>query len=131
MQKLSTAWLLWAALASLGCEGAPGDSAPVDPFLGRWSCGETRTLTFSTPAGSPDATTQTRFVLNVAVADGQITMYATSEAGVPCQLKFTESGTSATLMTGQSCMTPDGIQLDYKMGTADLTAAGLQTSLTF
>jgi hypothetical protein len=130
MQKLPTPWLLLAALACGACETVP-QTAPGDPFVGRWSCGETRTLTFTAPAGSPDATTKSFFVLNSNVVDGQLSLYATNEAGAPCRLNFTEKGTSATLMTGQSCMTLDGITLNYTMGTADIGATGLETNLTF
>jgi hypothetical protein len=134
MQKLSTAWLLWAALACGSCDnGTTADYTPPDPFVGRWSCNETRTLTFTSPAGSPDATSQTSFILNTAVTDGEVAMYATSEAGASCRLNFTETegGTSAMLMTGQSCTTGDGIMLSYQMGTADIGATGLQTNLAF
>jgi hypothetical protein len=130
MKNLPTSWLLLAVLACGACESAPTEP-PIDPFIGRWSCTQTRTLTFTTPAGSPDSTTQSRFLLNTNVADGKLSTYEINEAGAPCRLDFTEKGTSALLMDGQACMSVDGITLTYKMGTADLGATGLQTNLLF
>jgi hypothetical protein len=102
MHKLSPAWLLLAAVACGACEGSAVDDTPVDPFVGRWSCTETRTLKFTTPAGAPDATSKNVFILNSAIgADGHLSTYATTEAGAPCALRFTENGMSAVLMTGQ------------------------------
>ncbi len=132
MQKLPTAWLLLAGLACGACgnTSSTGDTQG-DPFVGRWSCTETRTLTFSAPAGSPDATGLSKFVINSNVADGQLSLYASTDAGVSCRLNFTEKGTSATLMTGQSCTTSDGLTLNYTTGTAGIGSKGLETNLMF
>jgi hypothetical protein len=122
-----------AALAAGACEDSPaGDGAPpADPFVGRWTCTETRTLTFATPPGSPDATTQSKYYGTASVVDDQLSIYgATTDAGA-CRLDFKKSGTSALLMDGQTCTTLDGIVLTYKSGTADVGVKGLETSLAF
>jgi hypothetical protein len=130
MQKLLGAWLLCAAI--VGCSGGDsGDDTPVDPFNGRWSCGETRTLTFATPPGMPDATAMSRFNVNSSVADGQLSLLTSIDAGVSCRLNFKSTGTSAELIAGQTCTTSDGITLTYKSGNASVGATGLHTSLVF
>jgi hypothetical protein len=103
----------------------------MDPFIGRWTCTETRTLTFTTPAGSPDGTTQSRLVLDATIADDYVSMYETNEGRAPCRLNYTKTETSAVLMDGQGCLTLDGITLTYKMGTADVGSTRLQTNLVF
>jgi hypothetical protein len=103
----------------------------VDPLVGKWSCAETRALTFTAPAGTADATAMSQLMLTVAVSSGKVTAYAQSEAGAPCTLSFTEMGTSAILDGGQTCAAPDGITLTYKMGMAELGSMGLQTNLVF
>ena len=98
------------------CAHAPaGDGAVYSPFMGRWSCTETRTLTFATPAGSPDAKTETRFIVTANVADGVLAIYATNEAGANCTLNYKETGASALLMDSQSCTALDGITLTLSL----------------
>ena len=130
MRNLPTVALVMAALACGACQGA-ASAPPIDPFMGKWSCTEMRTLTFTTPAGSPDATLQSRFIVVASVADGKVSLFSQSDAGVSCTLRFSEEGQSATLMTGQTCSSTDGIMLSYMMGSANLDASGLHTNLSF
>jgi hypothetical protein len=131
MQRFSSAWLLIATIVGAGC-GQTADDPPIDPFVGRWSCAETRTLTFTTPASSPEAKSMSRFNVNSAVADGQLSLFTATDAGVSCRLNFkTEGSTSAVILADQSCATNDGITLTYTAGNADVGATGLHTSLMF
>src|SRR4051794_33385747 len=71
MRNLPTALALLAVLACGACETG-SDDTPVDPFIGKWSCFETRTLTFTTPAGSQSASGKSQFFVYANVADGQL-----------------------------------------------------------
>ena len=130
MKSLPIAPFFLAAFAGLACTGT-SNSAPVDPFLGRWSCAETRTLTFAMPADEAPASAVTHTIVVLGMSNGQLMATAQSEAGVSCALGFTEMGSSAMLAKGQSCPTEDGMTLTYTMGTADVGTFGLRANLAF
>jgi hypothetical protein len=89
-------------------------------------------LTFTTPAGSPEAKSMSRFNVNSNVADGQLSLFTATDAGVSCRLNFkTEGSTSAVILKDQSCTTSDGITLAYTAGDVSVGATGLHTSLMF
>jgi hypothetical protein len=119
-----------AAFAGLACTSA-SNAPPVDPFLGKWSCAETRTLTFVTPADQAPTRAVAQSIFVLGMLSGKLTATALSEAGVSCSLGFTEMGSSAMLANGQSCPTADGMTLTYTTGTADVGSFGLRTNLAF
>jgi hypothetical protein len=130
MGNLRTFAVVAAAVACGACESTVAPPAG-DPFLGGWTCDETRTLTFATPAGTPDASAKTRYSLVVSTSNGKLSAYAQNEAGATCKLDYNEMDKSAVLVSGQSCMDGGGMTLIYKMGTADITTVGLLTNLAF
>ncbi len=130
MGNLRTFTVVAAAVACGACESTVAPPAG-DPFVGKWTCDETRTLTFATPTGTPDASATTRYSLVVSSTIGNFSAYAQDEAGASCKLDYNEMDKSAVLVSGQSCTDGGGMTLTYKMGTADITTAGLQTNLAF
>jgi hypothetical protein len=131
MNDLPIAAVLFAAFACSACGGNSTPPVPSDPFVGKWTCTETRTLTFATPAGTPQAVATTRAIVGVSPSNDSILMTAQTEAGVHCSLSFSEKEASATLASGQSCPTVEGMTLTYTMGTADVGDSGLHTNLNF
>jgi hypothetical protein len=131
MNCLPIAAIIFAALACGACGGESAPTTPADPFVGKWSCAETRTLTFTTPPGMPQAVTMTRSILGVGPQNDRLLMSGQTEAGVNCSLAFSEKDSSATLASGQSCPTVEGITLTFTMGTADVGTSGLHTDLAF
>jgi hypothetical protein len=131
MEKLALV-LCSAVLVCGGCNEA-SDEPSDDPFFGKWSCTETRTLTFTTPAGTPDATSMATSAVLTWQSQGQISMDSKTDGGVLCRIAFTEreKGVRADLPADQSCVTSDGLTLAFKMGEATIDMTGLHVSLAF
>jgi hypothetical protein len=122
--------LVLVALACAAC-GTETTPPPGDPFLGSWTCDETRTLKFTAPANTPDAAAMVRTMLFVTAENGKLTAVAKNEAGASCKLEYNEMDASAVLVSGQSCMDSDGITLTYKTGNVAVGSSGLHGNVEF
>jgi len=131
MHKL-TFVLCSAAFACAACNEAT-DEPSSDPFLGKWSCTETRTLQFTSPAGTADATSVAHSTIVVGLIQGQLTMDSQPDGGMFCPTAFTEKekGVNGDLPSGQSCQTLDGLSLNYTMGQVTLDMTGMHMTLAF
>jgi hypothetical protein len=127
-----------AALALVACghgsSGSSGDGAPPpDPFVGTWDCTGTQTLNFDFESGtmSSDTSYTAATVIITDDGDGSMTATLTADAGPACTRKFTVSGGTATLESGQSC-TFEGLTFTYTSGTATLSGTSyiVTTELT-
>jgi hypothetical protein len=124
-------WLAVASLALLaGCSsnGSSSSGSSSDPFVGTYSCSNSYTLTYTTPAGAKPTTGTSSFT-NVVVDDGDGTYTSTStgDAGTSCTLKHSYSGSSSTLVNGQTC-TFGGLVYTYTAGTASISGKTVTTS---
>jgi hypothetical protein len=131
MGNLSIRGFFFGVLVCAGCSNGAAAGPPADPFMGKWACADDRALTFAMPSGSPEARSSSRTIVSIATDGSMLNAVAQTEAGAHCSLAFTESGTQATLVSGQSCQGQDGLTLTYTTGTATLGASGLQSSLAF
>jgi hypothetical protein len=131
MSNVSTRGFVLGALICAGCGNGEASSPPGDPFAGKWSCADDRSLTFAMPSGSSDAHASSRSIVAIATDGTKLTAVAQTEAGARCSLAFSEIGGQATLASGQSCDGQDGLTLTYTAGTATLGASGLQSNLAF
>ncbi len=131
MEKLA-AVLCSAVLVCGACNDA-SDQPADDPFFGRWSCTDTRTLTFTAPAGTPDLASMTPSMMLTWMTMGQIVMDSKTDGGVLCRIAFTEKekGVRAELPAEQSCETRDALTLFFTTGTALLDMSGLHVNLAF
>jgi hypothetical protein len=125
--------------AEVGAD-APAEAAheagPPSPFAGTWSCQVSFELDFTTPITQKVTGSDTQTVIVTDNGDGTITASAQSiaDASAPCTLKYSVSGSTATLMPGQTCMVSNqGAMLAYayQMGTSTLTDAGASTNLAY
>lgn len=124
--------LALAACGHGGSSSGGGDAAP-DPFVGTWDCTGTQTLDFQFEAGtmSSDTSYTAATVTITDDGDGTVTSTLATDAGEACTRKFTVSGDTATLESGQSC-TFQGLTFTYTSGTATLSGTSyvVTTSLT-
>jgi hypothetical protein len=122
--------VLLAALVCAGCGNSTAGGPAGDPFAGKWSCVDDRSLTFAMPSGSASAHAASQSIVLIAADGAKLTAVAQTEAGARCSLSFTESGSQATLASDQSCAGEDGLTLTYTSGTATLGST-LQSNLAF
>ena len=100
--------------------------------MGTWDCTGSQTLYFDFEAGTTSSDTSYTAATVVITDDGDATITSTlsTDAGATCTRKFTVSGDTATLESGQSC-TFEGLTFTYTSGTANLSGTSyvLTTSL--
>jgi hypothetical protein len=99
-----------------------GDSASA--FVGTWTC--TGSTTLAAQSGS-NADTNTDVI--VANSDGTLTD-TWSGAGGTCSAKFTVSGSTATVVSGQSCPVQQDGYAGSAINTGTFTVSGSTASIT-
>jgi hypothetical protein len=114
--------------------GPSGDAGGGgDPLVGTWSCTAQNSLTFTKPAGAPpqSATSQSQ-VRITANGDGTITAETVDDAGgSACPLKYTQSGDSAQLESGQSCSFGTNGTAQYTTGTVTVNGHQLTSTIDY
>ena len=116
------------AAAVVGCStGTTADTSSA--FTGSWSCSTTDALTYTQPPGSEDKTeTTTDTLVITTTGDGTFTSVTYLDAGTSCGLKYTPSGNSASLGSGQTC-TAKGLTFSYVTGDAEVSGGSLTVTL--
>jgi len=132
MSKLTLGGFLLSAIVCAACNGDSSSAGnPSDPFAGRWSCSEERSITFTSPPGQAPSTKRETSTLSITAASGVLTASKESEGGSTCKVSFTSDGSTATLSDGQTCTTADGITLTYKSGSATVSGSSMNSTLSF
>lgn len=94
--------------AAAGCvallAGCSSSSGSGNGWAGTWSCNVTDTLTL--PGGSPHTSSWMEDFSITEGSNGQISVTPVVDAGMPCSIAATESGTTATFATNQACGDP-------------------------
>ncbi len=120
----------FALTALAGCSSS-GNTGSSSPFDGQWSCTETDTLDYTSPSGSaPQTLTGTAGLLLTEGTNGDITATSSTDAGATCPLKYTTSGSTATLIANQTCVA-GGLSFAYTQGTTTVNGNAMTTSLGF
>jgi hypothetical protein len=131
MTKLTLRGFFICVVACAACNGeSTAAGTPPDPFIGNWQCSETRSLTFTTPAGVSETKMDTS-TLRITASGGVLTASKQSDSGAGCKLSFTSDGSTATMTEGQTCTTAEGISLTYKTGSATVTGSSMSSTFTF
>jgi hypothetical protein len=106
-------------------------SGESNAFVGAWLCSDTRTVG-SDPSAAPAALTGSVSV-TTATTDSMTAVLTVDKVLSACSLRFSSTGNSASLMTGQSCTaaTADGTSFAFKSGTATVNANNLLVNLAF
>jgi hypothetical protein len=88
-------------------------------------------LTFTTPPNSaPENVPDYQTISIVANSDGSIAGTTVTSSGKSCALKYTTSGSTATLQQGQTC-SPVDLSLTYSQGTATVNGTNLEVTLGY
>jgi len=89
--------IVLASLSIVACSGSSSSG-----WTGTWSCDVTDTLN---PAGASSSTsTWTQEWTVTQGSNGQITLTPIVDAGTPCSIVATASGSTATIQATQSCV---------------------------
>jgi hypothetical protein len=125
---LACAASLCAACSSTN-DTTPGSAS--SPFSGTWACTVNETLTFTQPPGTATQTTASSQNLAItASGDGTIVGTTVTDGGVSCKLKYTTSGSTATLENGQTCA-PQNLSLTYQSGTATVNGSTMTANVAY
>jgi hypothetical protein len=85
-------------------------------------------LTFTAPSGMAPLSEAVSTSATIAETDGGITMTSLREGGIPCVLNYAVTGSTAAIVSSQSCMT-DGVSVTYTNGAATLNGTTLTANL--
>ena len=124
MSKLTIDGLLVCVIACAACTGdstSNNTGTTTDPFVGRWSCMEEMSVTFTSPPGASPINETEMATISITGSGGALTASKETDSGSNCKLSITSSGSSASLSDGQTCTTKHGISLVYKSGSATVT----------
>jgi hypothetical protein len=134
MSKLMTASLLACFVAcSGGDDKTPSTSAPINLFVGPWSCSRQTSYAFATPPELADLGTIDDVegsTLNVTAEGIQLTVHEETESGDICEMSFISDGSTANVAADQSC-TQATLTLKYKSGTAKVGAYEMTFNFAF
>ena len=122
-----------AALAFTSVAGctSSGNAAAQSPFDGDWSCTQTDALTYSSPPGSaPESSTNPASLVVTEEVNGAFTATSSTEAGASCPLHYTASGSNATLIASQSCVS-GALTFAYTEGTLAVSGSSMNATLQF
>jgi hypothetical protein len=118
----------------MGAPPSDGGGNPSAAFLGRWSCDQNTTLTFTMPAGTPPSTSQATGMLTTSpTTSGFEIPVGDADAGGICLISFATSGSTGTLLSEQ-CTFISGSETtteSFTSGSATLSSNMLTIVLQF
>ena len=133
MSRLAIGSFLSCVLAVFACNGETSNPSgtTVNPFLGTWACANQRTVNFTMPPGVGTRMESTMSTLKIVTEGNGIAASDESDGAPTCKVAFTSSGTTATLVEGQSCMRSESLTLTYKSGSASVSGSAMNSTLEF
>jgi len=128
---VAAAALVAASLVgSAGCTTS-GDVTGAQSIDGSWTCTQADSLTYSAPPGSDPVTSSDSASLAITEqTNDSFTAVSSTDAGTSCPLSYTGSGSTATLVKGQSCVS-GALTFSYSEGSLNLSGDTLNASLAF
>jgi hypothetical protein len=113
---------------------ACGGSSNSDPFVGNWTCTGMTTVTYTQPAGMPQAmnnTGQTNMISDDGT--GKLTIVRMPMNTPPCTntARLGADKISFTWDAGQTCVLNNGITQTFTSVSAQITSAGYTTASTY
>jgi hypothetical protein len=143
MKVLTRAAVVLAFASALVTVGCSSSSSSPSPFNGSWSCTQTTTYNYTSPASTqPTVVTKSLdFVFDINSGDSLVFESAPTDAatvgdgGAGCSLTYNTSGASATLESGQSCPVTATVNkatvtytVDFSNGSASVSGNSLMAS---
>jgi hypothetical protein len=136
IEENTTSWVRAARRAALGAlsilvGACSTSSSPGNAFVGSWLCADQQSPAVASDAGDNPELAQFAVTISSTASD-ELMAVEQVDGGTVCSLRFVSNGATASLGSGQSCLTAAGATMSYTMGTATLQESGyLVMSLAF
>jgi hypothetical protein len=122
-----------AGLAALSIlAGACSTSSPEgNAWIGSWLCSDQRSSGGASDAGPNTDSAQFMMQVSTTSTANEIMAIEQVDGGTVCSLRFATSSGTASLATGQTCLTASGATMSYTMGTATMQGGSLVVNFAF